>query len=127
MAISFSDGEPVSVIGVKIYYADGSIVKIPIEKVADEWGKAPPDGVQVVLVFYQRTYGFDNRHYVEKLTGRDFYYWSVTHGFGAWPVPTGRNEPAGIPLDAVVKTGSLLEKQPYLAITNAAWNDFFWP
>jgi len=144
--LRFSDGADVLILGVKIYYADGSILRIRFGDIRDAWPVAPAVGVQVVVVFYARTYRihrpthvsandstwadpakqFEDRHYTEKHTGQDYYYWSPQQGFGAWPVPAGRNEPGAIPPDAVIKTGSLIEKEPYRALTNVAWNDFFW-
>ena len=110
------------ILGVRIYYSD-KVVSIPWEtpeKFGKDWQKAPADDVQVVNVYYTRTYDANGqqRHYKDVLEGKDYYFWSPSKGFGT------TDRVREIPDDvSTVKVGRLLPDGEWLKLYNKANND----
>ena len=107
------------IVGVKIYYSK-SVVKIPWADFEKQWYKAPADDVQVVRVFYSRTYEANGqvRQFTESHEGHDYYFWSPSKGFG------GTNEIKNIPEDVpTVKLGRWMSDDGFLSVYNASHND----
>lgn len=104
------------IVGIKIWYADGSVVKIPAETLAQDWKAAPRNGVQVVSIYDRRCF-HDGRYYAQWFAGYDYYALSPTEGI----VET--NRPSEIPHDADVKQGSEMDKTEFRALYNRAMQD----
>lgn len=104
------------VLGIKIYYADGSVVQIPVETLEHGWKEAPEDGVQVVSI-YDREARL-GRYYAQWFASCDLYAYSPS-----LRAIIETNRPSDLPLDAVIKTGSEMDKTDFRALYNAAMND----
>ena len=88
-----------------------------------DWQKAPADDVQVVNVYYERTYDANGqqRHYKDVLEGKDYYFWSPSQGFGVTDFV--REIPDDV---STVKIGRLLPDGEWLKLYNKALNDHAW-
>ena len=102
------------VLGLKIWYGDGSIVKIPFYDLKEGWAKAPTEGVQVVSIY-------------DRMKRPEGYYaqWFADHEYYAMfdRELIEANRPREIPEGAVVKFGSLMDKDAFLALYNKAMKD----
>lgn len=103
------------VLGVKIWYEDGRVVRIPVEELADGWKAAPRGGVQVVAIYDRHK--FELGYYAQWYAGYDYYALSPTLGI----VET--NLPADVPHDGDVKFGSQMDKDDFRATYNKAMQD----
>lgn len=113
-------------IGIKLYYGDDTVLRIEAKDFATGWLQAKSDGVQVLRVYYDRSYRiWDSaqekpvlRNYAETIQGHDFYYWSPTRGFGNTDLVKD------VPADVVaVKIGTMLPDGEFLRIYNKSHND----
>lgn len=111
--------KPDSIVGVKIYYSK-SVVKIPWASFQKDWVKAPADDVQVVRVFYDRTYEANGqkRQFTESYEGSDYYFWSPAKGFGKTNLVT--EIPEDVP---TVKLGRWMSDDGFLSVYNKSHND----
>lgn len=113
------------ILGVKVYYADGSIHRIFGDDLQGQWPKVPADGVQVVRVYHARTYDtwnpearrFEARCFTDTYTSHDYYFFTHANEFGAC------NLTRDIPAGAIPKLGSEINKARWLEIYNRAHND----
>jgi hypothetical protein len=108
------------ILGVKIYYSK-SVVRISWADFQKQWAKAPADDVQVIRVYYARTYDANgqNRHFVDSYEGTDYYYWSPSKGFGKTNLVT--DIPEDVP---TVKLGRWMSDDGFLSVYNRSHNDF---
>tara|TARA_R110000868_G_scaffold78706_1_gene224291 strand:- start:41 stop:394 length:354 start_codon:yes stop_codon:yes gene_type:complete len=104
------------VLGVKIFYADGSVVRIPVEELEKGWRKAPDDGVQVVSIYDREPR--DGKYYAQWFASRDLYAYSPSENS---IVET--NRPSELPADAIVKIGSEMDKDAFRKLYNEAMHD----
>lgn len=127
--INWTDGAvDVPIIGCKVHYSDGSALRFRNELIATEWAASKGNQVQVVILYFARTYQIyrgwareetlrrDTEHYRHMFHGQDYYWWSPTVGYGAGLV-------TDVPPDAVVKTGQLIQDDRFFAVYNAALDD----
>ena len=105
-----------SVLGVKLWYADGSCVCIPVEDIESGWLAAPDSGVQVVAIFPREQRA--GRYYPEWFASRDLYAYSP-----ARQLILETNRQADLPPDAIVKTGSEMDKDEFRKLYNGAMQD----
>ncbi len=105
------------VLGWRIYYSDGSTACSR----ELSWEQAACDGIQVVVVFYAKTYQIHRNgewlteNYVCRLEGQD-YYWQDARGFGCG---TAKDVPEG----ASVKLGRYMTGEEFMAVYNRALQD----
>lgn len=102
-------------IGVKLRYADGSVVSIPIKDIKKGWAAAPDFGVQVVSIYHNVR--FSKGYRAAWFAGYD-YYALVGNEI------TETNRPSEIPEGAVVKQGSEMDKDAFRKLYNAAMQDY---
>lgn len=102
------------VLGLKIWYADGSIIKIPFYELWEGWAKTPSENVQVISIYdrLKRSEGY----YAQWFAGHEYYAMTNRE-------LTETNRPKEVPEGAVVKFGSLLDKDAFLALYNNAMKD----
>jgi hypothetical protein len=113
------------VIGWKIFYGDFTVVTSSHKSTwYDYWRYAPIDDVQVIVLFYDKTYEKNGtRNYVERLEGSDGrgnFYWFHKGRIG-------RSEKlTEVPFPSSIKFGRTLEKEHWLQIYNAAIKEDRW-
>jgi len=118
--LKFDNGDEVMILGFRIYYGDGFVAT---GRVRRDWEAAPLEDVQVVLIFYNRTYScwcdekLETFNYVEQLHGFEYYWFSLTAGYGGAP-----RDP--VPVDATIKHGRTSEN--FREIYNRALQDRKW-
>lgn len=99
------------ILGLKLWYEDGSVVRIPFHSLPEGWTGSPAFGLQVVAIY-------DRGGWAQWFAGHDYY--AMT---SAEIVET--NIPSDIPQDSVVKQGSEMEKDAFLALYNSAMQSKF--
>ena len=102
------------VLGIKIWYADGSLIKIPFYELNYAWEKAPTEGVQVISIYdrMKRPEGY----YAQWFADHEYYAMTDKELIEA-------NRPREIPEGAIVKFGSLLDKEAFMKMYNAVMKD----
>lgn len=105
------------VLGLKLFYADGTVVRIPVADIAQGWKDAPDTGLQVVSIY--DTQKFEKGHYAQWFASHDIYAWSPSSN-----EIIETNRPSDLSEDAVVKVGSEMDKNAFRKLYNEALNDF---
>jgi hypothetical protein len=103
------------VLGVKIHYEDGSVVRLTAEELAQGWADAPEFGVQVVAIFPREKR--NGKYYPQWFASRDLYAFSPTEGI----IET--NDARDLPADAVVKIGTEMDKDAFRNLYNHVMHD----
>ena len=96
-------------VGVKVFYADGTVLKWPMGQIKAGWATAPEHGVQVVAIYHKngRAAWFAN-----------YDYYALTRD-----ELVETNLPGELPEGAVVKMGSEMDKDAFRALYNAAMKE----
>ena len=124
MALTFTDGPQPSVVGVRVYYADGAVRQA---STLGELTGLPTTGVIVLNLYYGRTYTeYINGHptqqyYKDTLVGTDW-YWVKPNLQAYGTAPTVVDVPPG----SIALQGQYVEKALFLSIYNQAYNDRVW-
>lgn len=111
--------EPVMrVIRWKIWYDDGSVV---LGKTIDDWTAAPDDGVQIVMLYYDKMATDGVTRYRRVVQGEDYYWMAPSPNdfiYGSGRVDPGPRYPS-----AVVKLGKWTDDGSFSAMNAAAMAD----
>ena len=105
------------VLGLKVWYDDGSVYRIPFYELDEGWKALPDFGVQVVAIYDRGTK--QGKHYAQWFASYDYYVLSPTVGI----VETNRSNE--IPDDGIVKQGSEMDKDKFREMYNAAMRTDF--
>lgn len=65
----------VKIAGYKIYYGDGSVyaARGPYSHLFKEWKKAPYENIQIIMLYENKYFGADKKHYRMSMSGFDYY------------------------------------------------------
>lgn len=136
------------VVGISLYYADGSVLRFPVAQLTARWPMAPAEGVQVLGVYFAETYRTwhgPSRRWLErpyvlrfcstlvgvmdlrtglftKREGQADYYWfdsRVPESLGAG---LALDVPSGLAAGSI-KTGTLLLDETFRSIYETAMRD----
>lgn len=102
------------VLGLKLWYEDGTVIRIPFDRISTDWAAAPQEGLQVVSI-YDKTLRPEG-YYAQWFAGYDRYAMTETEIIET-------NIPGEIPDGASVKFGSQMDKDAFRTLYNTAMKD----
>ena len=102
------------VLGLKLWYEDGSCIRIPFWDIQVGWRAAPRNGIQVIGIYdrLRRDFGYDAQWFA----GYDKYALTTEELIET-------NRPGDIPEGADIKFGTEIDKDDFRKLYNSAMQD----
>ena len=110
------------IVGFKIYYGNDEIytARGSYSHLFDEWKKAPYENIQIIMLYENRRFGEDKKHYRMSLSGFDYYLFDGKDFMACNDTRRFTN----IPQNAL-KYGWYIDREKYSKIGRKAIKDFW--